>query len=612
MIRAIIALLYLFLATSALAQSPAPVQLAWQHSTDNVAVTGYNIYRDGKKIGSSPTTSYTDATVAPTTQYSYTVSAFDAAGNESDTSAAYIIKTGTIIILPPGGSDVTFTPLTLYYVDPISGSDGAAGTFAAPWKTPNHSVHCGDVLLVKPGTYTSLAFGVAGVGTNGVSGPWGAVSNCPSTTGGIDGQGGIYFAIALCAGSDLESCLISDSGDNNVLMTSSNWAMEGFKSTATGGGFSFGICACISGSTLTHHNAFINNISYNSSLGFWAGDDAINHSNPGNGPDYVAFVGNISQNSAQLAQSGGFICSASMVFVGPSYVDTVAQTHYYMYGNFSYNNLQTCNSDVESMMFDTLDAHGSTGQGVMQNNILVMSSRFAMQVFYQDTFSVAGQKIYILNNTSYAGNNGTLINGGNYGDLNLQNNQSVPDQPTSVKVQNNIFKTNTSGNNGGSVFAALNGGVGGVGITTLGSTGNENIFNGVSAQNVTAFDGNNTGTNFTNDPALTNVTDLLASRIGVPNCTGWDNTTACMGWQASMGSLTVPSLISDITATCGANCAGKGYQRPSKICGPITAPDGTALYPNWLKGIVYLHASGYVNGATITEKVGLVTKPCNM
>ena len=87
MIRLITAMfLYLLLAVWAFAQTPAPVKLAWTHSTDNVAVTGYNIYRDGKKIGSSPTTSYTDATVAPTTQYSYTVSAFDAAGNESDTS----------------------------------------------------------------------------------------------------------------------------------------------------------------------------------------------------------------------------------------------------------------------------------------------------------------------------------------------------------------------------------------------------------------------------------------------------------------------------------------------------------------------------------------------
>ena len=55
--------------------------LNWNASTDNVGVTGYRVYRGGTEIGSvGTTTSYTDTTVAGATTYSYTVRAFDAAG----------------------------------------------------------------------------------------------------------------------------------------------------------------------------------------------------------------------------------------------------------------------------------------------------------------------------------------------------------------------------------------------------------------------------------------------------------------------------------------------------------------------------------------------------
>ena len=74
-----------------------------------------------------------------------------------------------------------------------------------------------------------------------------------------------------------------------------------------------------------------------------------------------------------------------------------------------------------------------------------------------------------------------------------------------------------------------------------------------------------------------------------------------MGWNGT--SVTPSSVIDDMTATA-AQAAGKGYQPP----GPCVASDPD--YPTWLKGIVYLQASGFVSGATITENAGLITKPC--
>ncbi len=64
------------------------VSLSWAASTDNVGVTGYKIYRAGVQVGSSAATFYTDGSLTASTTYSYTVSAFDAAGNNSSQSAA--------------------------------------------------------------------------------------------------------------------------------------------------------------------------------------------------------------------------------------------------------------------------------------------------------------------------------------------------------------------------------------------------------------------------------------------------------------------------------------------------------------------------------------------
>ncbi len=61
------------------------VTLTWTASTDNVGVTAYKVYRNSVLIATvtAPTTTYTDTTVAASTAYSYTVSAVDAAANES-------------------------------------------------------------------------------------------------------------------------------------------------------------------------------------------------------------------------------------------------------------------------------------------------------------------------------------------------------------------------------------------------------------------------------------------------------------------------------------------------------------------------------------------------
>jgi chitodextrinase len=60
--------------------------LSWSASTDNVGVTGYDVFRNGTRVTTASGTSFTDTGLAPSTQFSYTVRARDAAGNLSQPS----------------------------------------------------------------------------------------------------------------------------------------------------------------------------------------------------------------------------------------------------------------------------------------------------------------------------------------------------------------------------------------------------------------------------------------------------------------------------------------------------------------------------------------------
>jgi hypothetical protein len=74
---------------SASAISSTQIGLSWSPSHDDVAVSGYTIRREGSVIAttSGSTTSYTDTGLSASSTYTYTVDAFDAAGNHSEPSA---------------------------------------------------------------------------------------------------------------------------------------------------------------------------------------------------------------------------------------------------------------------------------------------------------------------------------------------------------------------------------------------------------------------------------------------------------------------------------------------------------------------------------------------
>jgi uncharacterized protein YkwD/chitodextrinase len=79
--------------TSAIAKSSTQVDLTWSASTDNVGVTGYQIVRNGGLLASVAGTTYSDTTAAANTTYTYTVRAYDGAGNLSAASNAIAVTT---------------------------------------------------------------------------------------------------------------------------------------------------------------------------------------------------------------------------------------------------------------------------------------------------------------------------------------------------------------------------------------------------------------------------------------------------------------------------------------------------------------------------------------
>ena len=517
-----------------------------------------------------------------------------------------------------------FKPLHLYYLSP-SGNDQNSGTSPnQAWATPNHAVDCGDVIIAATGNYTNQ-FNRPSI--------WGPVSNCPSTSGGIDGQGGIYFATVLCAGT-LGTCKVDSGGNASAvdIQQRSNWAVEGFMATTDGADTSNqvvpafdGDCAvqvgdCAPGD-IYHHIAFINDIAYNSSDGFGpAGNDAAGPS----GMDYMAVVGDIAENSAQ-GNPGFDYCVAAIDIVAPVNYDSKPGTHIYIYGNFSYNNMTPCATDVENYMFDTWDVYGYSGQGVAQNNLGWLAGRFGFQVFDQE-IEPATAKVYLLNNTLFGGGelNDPCCFGWAEGDINIQNsNPNGTSMWGGVTIQKNLVVENQAwqggDSNGYPQFAFVIGGP--YANVTVGGSGNQNYFNGLatvcngaaclpsSAPYAAESFGTvaNLGLNNYSGPGLRNTRDLISNRSGTPNCTGFTNTTACMGWNANTRTLTNPSAIYDLQPTA-IGAISTGYQLPSTTC--VTSGPISTYYPAWLKGIVYLHWNSF--NKTITENSDLVTKPCGM
>ena len=103
------------------ATSSTAATVTWSASSDNVGVTGYDVFRDGAKVQTvgGTTTTFQDTGLAASTTYVYTVDAFDAARNTSSQS------TGASVTTPAGGG---------------GGGSGPCGTVAPSTSPYSHIV----------------------------------------------------------------------------------------------------------------------------------------------------------------------------------------------------------------------------------------------------------------------------------------------------------------------------------------------------------------------------------------------------------------------------------------------------------------------------------------
>jgi chitodextrinase len=97
--------------------------LTWNPSTDNVAVTGYDLYRNGTKVASPSSPGASQSGLACGTSYTFAVKALDAAGNQSQQAQLTVSTSACASSPPPAPSGTYFN------------SDYQNGSFGAPWTT---------------------------------------------------------------------------------------------------------------------------------------------------------------------------------------------------------------------------------------------------------------------------------------------------------------------------------------------------------------------------------------------------------------------------------------------------------------------------------------------
>jgi chitodextrinase len=133
------------------------ITFAWTASSDDVAVTGYKLYRNGTLINTTTSTSYTDTGLTPVTDYDYTIKAYDAASNDSAASSVLHTTTAYDTTNPsvPANLRTTAATDTTISLSWDAASDNVAVT--------GYDLYRGSTIIT---TTTGLSFTDTGLGVN--------------------------------------------------------------------------------------------------------------------------------------------------------------------------------------------------------------------------------------------------------------------------------------------------------------------------------------------------------------------------------------------------------------------------------------------------------------
>ena len=114
------------------------ISVAWTAATDNVGVTGYNVYLNGAKIGTTAQTSYSYAALSCGTSYTLSVAAYDAAGNVSSAASATTATYACTSTGPCGSaalaSGATVQHVVWIWMENKNYSDVIRNTSSAPYE----------------------------------------------------------------------------------------------------------------------------------------------------------------------------------------------------------------------------------------------------------------------------------------------------------------------------------------------------------------------------------------------------------------------------------------------------------------------------------------------
>jgi hypothetical protein len=514
-------------------------------------------------------------------------------------SAAHAATTTVVVKVPsPSGGGTPFAALKTYYMGP-NGNDNNSGLDRQhEWLTPNHPLNCGDTIKARHAAYTVPQWGYS----------FGAVSNCPSKSGGIDGKGGIWAAILVCDAQGMgqsDGCYMTKQPGSPIFMVKqSYWTVQGF--TMDGG-------ANINGSTgsrgaelyacdaVVHHVSFVNDIVTNALQGYDTNDCGKAGGPNTYGGDYFAVV-----DSAAFNAASDQICLAAIDVVGPGVFDTKPGTHHYIAANWSYGHQNTtCRGkyDTEAYMVDTMGYHKAAVQVVLENNHGWMADRMGIQMFNQQPDTVA--TVIVRNNTLFKNNQN---NGSDWlnGEINI--NSTVKPNPWVITVANNIAVNPDP--------TPVNDAAFGLGTTitsfTHGGAGAENVYRSFSntcrlnyCDNTKSAQSSGTsanlGTNIYVDPGFADTKDLLANWVKTPDCTGFPNVAKCFGYNADTRTMTPKTPFADLTPAVAYQA--KGAQVPSVDC------NVNPQFPDWMKGLVEIHVTA--NGDLVQDHSGATT-PCGL
>ncbi len=125
------------------------VNLSWTASTDNIGVTGYDIYKDGSLLASSSGTSYNATGLAASTPYSFYVKAKDEAGNISTASNTVNITTNsnTVTYCTTQGNNSSYEWIASVAIGSYTNSSGAANY--TDFTSENISLEAGSSVSVS-------------------------------------------------------------------------------------------------------------------------------------------------------------------------------------------------------------------------------------------------------------------------------------------------------------------------------------------------------------------------------------------------------------------------------------------------------------------------------